>query len=220
MRVLVTGTSRGIGAAVRARLRSRGDEVVGVSRGGSAQDLAVDLATDFDAGWVLDQACERLGSIDGLVHCAGFAHHASLAHVSSAALDAHYRVHARSAILLTRELSARLGGREGAVVFVTSTLAQRGVAGTSAYAAAKGALEAAARALAVELAPRVRVNCIAPGGVDTAMVAERAEELAALHPLGRLATPDEIADGVLFALDARFMTGSILTLDGGLSARG
>ena len=101
--------------------------------------------------------------------------------------------------------------------------ALQGVAGTSVYAATKGAIVALARTLAIDLAPRVRVSCIAPGAVDTEMIrAPRSEEslreLAALHPVGRIGTADEIAEAAEYLLEARFATGTQLVLDGGLTA--
>jgi NAD(P)-dependent dehydrogenase (short-subunit alcohol dehydrogenase family) len=125
-------------------------------------------------------------------------------------------------------------------VNVASTLATNPAEGTAAYAASKAALIAWTRALALELAPhQVRVNAVAPGIIDTDMihvlrgvdpaglppaeqearVAAQLGRLAALHPLGRLGTPDEVAEAVIYLLEAKFVTGTVLVVDGGLTLR-
>jgi 3-oxoacyl-[acyl-carrier protein] reductase len=120
---------------------------------------------------------------------------------------------------------------QGAIVFIASTLVERAAKLTAAYAASKAAVVSAARSLALELAPQVRCNVVAPGLVDTDMIrasrsgqplgeaelAAQLESLRALHPLGRLGRPEEVADAVCFLLRSEWITGSVLTVDGGLS---
>jgi NAD(P)-dependent dehydrogenase (short-subunit alcohol dehydrogenase family) len=120
------------------------------------------------------------------------------------------------------------------MVLVASTLALAPAPLTAAYAASKAALISVARSLAIELGPRgVRVNAVAPGVVDTEMiraprpgedsaaaVAARLERLRRLHLLGRLGSPVDVAEAVLYLLCAPYVTGTILTLDGGLSLGG
>jgi NAD(P)-dependent dehydrogenase (short-subunit alcohol dehydrogenase family) len=134
-------------------------------------------------------------------------------------------------------VAARSGG---AIVNVASTLATNPAEGTAAYAASKAALIAWTKSFALELAPhQVRVNAVAPGIIDTDMIhvlrgaeastlpeAEHASrlaaqlaQLAALHPLGRLGTADEVAEAVIYLLDAKFVTGTVLVVDGGLTLR-
>jgi 3-oxoacyl-[acyl-carrier protein] reductase len=122
----------------------------------------------------------------------------------------------------------------GSIVVLASTLAFRSAPTTSAYAASKAALLSAAKSAALELAPRIRVNALAPGVVDTDMVrvprralganedaapvlAEQLEALRKLHPLGRLGTAEEVAEAALYLLEASWLTGSVLTIDGGLT---
>ena len=123
---------------------------------------------------------------------------------------------------------------------VSSTLSERAAEFTSVYAATKAALNALTRGLALELAPHgIRVNAVLPGGVDTDMlraprlrpgesldeaalalrVESQLEALSALHPLGRLGRPDEVADVVVSLLDREWQTGSLVSIDGGLSLR-
>lgn len=222
-RVLVTGASRGIGRAVADRLAAEGRQVVAMSRRPDAEGplaIACDLSTVEGARAAVPRAIEALGGLDAFVHCAGIADHRALADVDETQIDAHLRVHVRAPLILARDLARHLAGRPGSIVLLASTLALQGVAGTLAYGASKGAVIAMTRTLAVELAPHVRVNCVAPGVVATDMIGARAADLAAIHPLGRVGDPDEIASTIAHVLDAGFMTGSIVTIDGGLTARG
>lgn len=200
--------------------------------------VPADLAVDPD---VVARAVAALGGLDGLVHAAGVAAHAPLEAITGAQLEEAYALHVRAALRLVQGLAAHLASEErpGSIVIVSSTLGLRPAAGTLAYSASKAASIALAKAAALELAPRgVRVNVVAPGVVETEMTralrlapgeplptgAEHArrveaqlEGLRALHPLGRLGTPEEVAEGVAYLLDAAWATGTVLTLDGGLS---
>ncbi len=241
-RVLVTGASRGIGRALAERLIAEGRRVVAVARAPidlGCEVVLADLAADPD---VMSRACAPYGGLDALVHAAGVAPHAPLEAITDAELEAVFDLHVRAALRLTQGLAAHLRseGRTGSIVHVASTLGLRPAAGTIAYSASKAALIALTKAAALELAPDgIRVNALAPGLVDTDMV--RALRLApgepmpsgeeharrldaqlaamrALHPLGRLGTPEEVADAIVYLLDAAWATGSVLTIDGGLTA--
>ncbi len=244
MQIVITGASRGIGRAVAERLILNGRAVTAVAR--DAARLATLNGADV-LRWDLREpagmvrcAWEEFGPFEGLVFAAGVADHQALADVTEAQLTAALDLHVRAPLQLAQDWVARLreDGRTGSAVFLTSTLASRPAPATSVYAASKAALEAFVRTWAQELAPEgIRVNAVAPGVVDTDMVralrsgpppadavaleeAVRAQlaDLASLHPLGRLGTPDEVAATVLHALDAAWMTGSVITLDGGLTA--
>ncbi len=231
---MVTGAGRGLGRAVAERLLADGRRVAAVGRDprpledlvarseGRAVALPADLEVLADVEGLFARARAALGPLDGLVACAGIAEHRPLSAVDAALIDRHHAVNVRAPLLLTRDFAGQLEGPEGAVVLVSSTLGLAGAPHTTAYAASKGALIAACRSMALELAPRVRISCIAPGGIDTDMVRGRgeagAQALAALHPLGRLASADEVAATLVHALDARFVTGSVWVVDGGLTA--
>ncbi len=236
-RVLVTGASRGIGRAVAEQLLTRGRRVAAVARDAASLDsliqksdghaiaIEADLAHASEVERVVARAVDGLGGIDALIACAGIAHHRPLSEIDTAHIDAYHALHVRAPLLLSRDLAEHLRERSasGGIVFVSSTLALRGVPNTSAYAASKGALISLTRALSVELAPRIRVSCVVPGAIDTDMIrGTRSEEdvaaLAALHPLGRLGQPSEIAEAICYLLDARFTTGTVLTVDGGITA--
>lgn len=243
-RVLVTGASRGIGAAVVARLVAEGRKVVAVTRAGTplasgAAVVRADLAVESD---VIERACRVHGGLDGLVHAAGVAAHAPLEAITEAQLEDVFAIHVRAALRLTQGLVAHLreSGRPGSIVHVASTLGLRPAAGTIAYSASKAAMIAMTKAAALELGPaQIRVNAVAPGLVDTDMTrtlrlapgepmptgAEHAQRLEAqleamraLHPLGRLGTAEEVADAIVYLLDAEWATGGVLTIDGGLTA--
>jgi 3-oxoacyl-[acyl-carrier protein] reductase len=247
--VLVTGGTRGIGRAVCSALLAAGRRVVASGRdcaalaeleqrhAGQLLTVAADLAQPGAWSELLAQVAALVGPLDELVLSAGVACHAGIEDVSEAELRAQHELNFVVPFLITQQVGLQMRQRgAGSIVHVASTLGLRPAPRTSAYAASKAALLSATRSFALELAPHVRVNAVAPGVVDTAMVRvlrgpapadpaqqQRALEaqlgqLRALHPLGRLGTPEEIAQGVLFLLDARWVTGSVFTMDGGLTA--
>lgn len=244
---LVTGATRGIGHATVEALLARGRKVIACGRDVSAladlsrahpgrvQTVAVDLSEPGRAEWLVDEALRLAGIVNELVYSAGIVHYASIGKVSEAELRAQLEVNFIAPFLMSQRMGLHMRTRGGgAIVHVASTLGLRPARDTAAYAASKAALIQATRSLALELAPEVRVNAIAPGVVDTDMIrAPRSpvsgdaathssdvdtllQSLAALHPLGRLGTPSEIAEAILFLLDASWITGSTLRIDGGL----
>jgi NAD(P)-dependent dehydrogenase (short-subunit alcohol dehydrogenase family) len=249
-RVLVTGASRGIGAAIARALIAQGVKLAVVGRDRAALErvlgadaghavVVVDLARD-GAEEVVDRAVAALGGLEGFVACAGAVEYQPLGSVSAASLAQQMTVNFSAPFLMAQRAAepiARAGG--GAMLFVASTLGLKPAPLTAAYAASKAALISAARSFALELAPRgIRVNALAPGVVDTDMVRvlrpspttgdsagqslrprtveQQLESLRQLHPLGRLGTPEEIAESALYLLRTPYVTGSILTVDGGL----
>jgi NAD(P)-dependent dehydrogenase (short-subunit alcohol dehydrogenase family) len=235
--VLVTGASRGIGRAVAALLAARGDWVAACGRDtaalgelvaasaredGAGHIVAVpgDVTNEGDRARMLDAAHAALGGLDSLVLGAGVAQHGALGAITAEDLDATLRTNLVAPILLAQRALGRLSNG-GAIVLLGSNLAHRSVAGTLAYAASKAGLEAAARTMALELAPRgIRVNVVAPGAVDTEMLRGRdLSGLAKAHALGRIGRTDEIAEAVLFLLDSPWTTGTTLVVDGGALLR-
>jgi NAD(P)-dependent dehydrogenase (short-subunit alcohol dehydrogenase family) len=235
---IVTGASRGIGAAIARALDRAGARVALVARNAEALDavagrlandpvmLVADLADPAAPGRVVDEARSRLGAIDVLVNNAALAARAPTEELDAALVDRLYAVNVRAPLLLIAALVPSMVARgSGVILSISSGSAVVGTPRRAAYAATKGAIDAATRSLAIELGPAgIRVNSVAPGVVDTEMWARNKaipgviEEIEALTPLHRWATPDDIADVVVFLASdaARFVTGETVCVDGGL----
>ena len=239
---LVSGATRGIGRAIAERLIREGRTVVAVARDAAAlavlaerhpgrvMSLAADLGEAGAAEWVMDEALRVAGRLDELVCAAGIVRYAALGNVSRLDLAAQLEVNLVSPYLMAQRAAVHMRERgAGAIVFVSSTLATRAAPDTSAYAASKAALNAVTQCFALEFAPQVRVNALAPGVIDTDMirvprtavpdVQHTLEKLTELHPLGRLGDVDDVAQAAQYLLDASWVTGTVLTVDGGLSVR-
>ncbi len=234
-RFVITGASSGIGLEVARRAAARGAAVCLVSRrlgtlteaaqqiGPQAWALAADLA-DPEAATTLRGAVEaRWGGVDGLVNNAGIATPGRVEQVDAVTWDRLFAVNARAPFLLVRALLPLFGDR-ASVVNVSSTLAVKPIPGMAAYNASKAALNALTQSLAVELAPRVRVNAIMPAVIDTpihetrGLSREQVEGMGGIHPMGRIGQPEDIAEMVLFLLSDRaaWVTGALIPVDGGM----
>ncbi|CAO4148430.1 3-oxoacyl-ACP reductase [Methylorubrum aminovorans] len=231
---LVVGGAKGIGLAVAERLAAEGASVVLTGRcadevaaaaariGRGARGLVADAARQEDLHRVVETVRETHGRIDALVLNAGISEPATLRDGTPEHFDRHFAVNVRGAVF---GLQAALGamGRGGSVVLVGSIADVMGVSPYGTYAATKAALRSYARTWTAELAPQgIRVNVVAPGPTDTAMMASVPEEgraaLIAPIPLGRMARPEEVAAATLFLLsdEASFVAGAELCVDGGM----
>lgn len=214
-RAVVTGGTRGIGRATVELFRRAGAEALVVSRS-THGDLS-------DPCNVEQAAAAAPGAIDFLVvnHGVWPPDGVALADMPPSQWHSTIAQNLDSYFYVVRHFAPKL--REGgAIVLVASTAGQRGEAFHADYAASKGAIVALTKSLAVELAPRIRVNCVAPGWVDTEMAAKPyaaggRERIEATIPLGRVATADEIAGPILFLCSdlARHVTGEVLNVNGG-----
>ena len=235
---IVTGASRGIGRAVAQELAKRGYRVLVCYRknsdgaadvcrgiraaGGVALPFQMDIADLSDCRRTVSKAMMEFGRIDVLVNNAGIALSRLFTETDEAEYDRVFDVNMKGMFFLTRAAAKEMvaaGG--GSIVNLSSMWGISGASGEVAYSASKAAVIGFTKALAKELAPsHIRVNAVAPGVIDTDMNACYSEDtlrmLAEKTPLGRLGTPEEIASCVCFlAEDATFLTGQVLTADGG-----
>jgi NAD(P)-dependent dehydrogenase (short-subunit alcohol dehydrogenase family) len=227
---VVTGATGGLGRACAHALSRAGARVALIARSREPLEvLAAELGGEAVPCDVTDAAqvhgaFARLDPPAVLVVCAGGNRPEPFLDVTEEALDWSWRVNVRGAFLTTQAAAARMIGRGGAIVFVTSQMGHVGAPLRTVYCAAKHAVEGLAKAMAVELAPHgIRVNAVAPTFVDTPMTrpflaADRAGIVSQI-PLGRLGTPEEVAAAVLFAAQSTLMTGASLLVDGGWTAR-
>ncbi len=233
-RVVVTGATRGIGRATAHAILERGGKVIAIGRNADllqelrgrdeerVRTVAADLGDLERVPLVAEQALAAFGGADGLVNCAGVARYERVGAIQLESLEAQFRLNLMAPLLLSQIVAEHLRGRGGAIVNVSSTLSERVAPGTAAYAATKAALNTVTKAMALELASAgVRVNAVLPGAVDTDMLrvrpAAQLEALRSRHPIGRLGRPEDVATVIVGLLDHPWQTGSLVTVDGGLS---
>jgi NAD(P)-dependent dehydrogenase (short-subunit alcohol dehydrogenase family) len=244
---LVTGGAAGIGAGIAERFAEAGASVAILDVNGKAARahasrlgdkgpaLAIegDVASEDAARRAVEQTVAHFGALDVLVNNAGIEVSGPIASLNSEAWDRQLAVNLKGAFLLCKHAIPRMQGRGGAIINISSVRAFVSYPGGAAYDSSKAALIAFTRALALDHGKDgIRVNAICPGYVDTPMteewlktVPDRNEtmrQVLAVHPLGRIGTPRDIAEVALFlASDAAgFITGTALVVDGGMSAAG
>lgn len=239
---LITGGSKGIGAAavklfVRAgarvvfnylRAKDDADQIAQACGRDLCHPVQADLNGTSTAESLVRSAVERFGALDSLVVNHGIwpPHDAGIDTMTDEQWRNTLAVNLDSAFALTKHAVAQMKrqGHGGSVVMISSTAGQRGEANHCDYAATKGALISMTKGLSTELAPfGIRVNCVAPGWVDTPMTAgtladaQRQQQIHSTIPLRRVGTPDEIAAPILFLCTqyAAFITGEVLNVNGG-----
>ena len=234
----VTGSSRGIGRAVARQLAREGyavavhylqarDQALSLirelrSQGCEAALVQADVADREAVTAAVRQAEEALGApVSLLVNNAGIAEQHLFQDVSPRFWRRIFAVNVDGAYhTIQAVLPAMLHEKEGCIVNISSIWGQRGASCEAAYSATKAALIGLTRSLAMELAPSgIRVNCVAPGVINTDMVQvlgpETLRQLAEETPLGRLGQPEDVAEAVAFLARSSFLTGQVLTADGG-----
>lgn len=231
---LVTGGANGIGRAVSRHLLAQGWRVGVVDLPGSglrrafaasARNIVLlegDVRDETTAGHAVTALRERFGQLDGLVANAGVMVRKPLRRLSLEEWRRVIDTNLTAAFLFARAAARELSKARGAIVTIASTRAQMSEPDTEAYSASKGGLIALSHALAVSLGPRVRVNCVSPGWIETKNYAALRRVDHAQHPAGRVGTPRDIAEIVAFLLDGRrsgFVTGTNVTIDGGMTRK-
>jgi 2-keto-3-deoxy-L-fuconate dehydrogenase len=235
---VVTGAASGIGAAIAARFAAEGARVVGgdideqalrASAGDSITCVAVDVADEDSVANLIHEA-ERLAPVDVLVNVAGIGSTTTAPDTPVDLWDRVFAVNARGTFLCCKHaIPAMASRRRGSIVNIASVAALVGFRNRAAYCASKGAVLALTRALALDhVADGIRVNCVCPGTIDSPWVrrlvqdaGESLDDLRARQPMGRLGTPEEVAEAALYLAEdgAGFVTGSTLTIDGGITAQ-
>jgi pteridine reductase len=235
---LVTGAGVRVGKAIALALSDAGADLAIHFResAGPATELAAeirstgrkattvrgDLASPEDCRTVVRDSIAALGGLDLLVHSAANFHRVPLADTDETIWDSAMNVNARAAFLLAREAAPTLRQRRGRVVLMADRMARHPQRNYLAHSVSKAAVEGLVRALAVELAPEVLVNGIAPGAVlvPEGTTPEQAQRWAKATPLGRIGDPEDVAKTVLFlCAGPDYVTGQILDVDGGQGLR-
>jgi 3-oxoacyl-[acyl-carrier protein] reductase len=241
MSVLVTGGGSGIGEGIARHLCELGARVtisgrradridaVAASIGERCRAVAGDVTVGAHRDAMVEAAVSHGGGLDVLVNNAGNMYRGPLTELSEDALLAVFHSNVVAAMMLTQAAVEHLRVSKGAVIFMGSVHSQRAFPGASPYAATKGAIETLTGVLAAELGPAgIRVSCVRPGAVfteinqragllDDETALARLESLAPAHALGRIGTVTEVAEAVEYLARAEWTTGSVLTVDGGLS---
>jgi 3-oxoacyl-[acyl-carrier protein] reductase len=244
--IFVVGGSRGIGAA-SARLLGQLGAKVSLSyaaradvadqlaseieeAGGQAKAYQVSVESDGSIDQAVSHAVSQFGPLHGMVISAGVFEPSRLEVMSTEFWDWMMAVNVRGTFLSVKAAARemRASGLGGSIVIYTSTAGQRGSAEYSAYATSKGAQILFMRSMALELASsQIRVNCVAPAWTETDMAAPSLdaigrEKVSAMFPLGRIGQPEDVAKATTFLLSdlASFVTGTTVTVDGGMDMRG
>lgn len=244
-RVLVTGGTRGIGNAVVNAFNKAGAQVAINGRTADSVEKTISKISDNellfaapgDVGTVVgcenavNSAIELLGGLDILVNSAGVGVDVPMEESDESLWDTTLNVNLKGTFFCCRAALGALRESKGNIINIASDAGLMGNPNSSIYCASKGGVVNMTRAIALELAPEVRVNCVCPGYVDTDMVRrdwiDKGDDPMSLEkmlcdyaPMKRMATPDEIASSVLYlaSVESEFITGSALQIDGGSTA--
>jgi NAD(P)-dependent dehydrogenase (short-subunit alcohol dehydrogenase family) len=224
---IVTGGTRGIGRAIVHALKGAGHIVVVVARTKADGELHIqaDLSQSSERGGIIKSVVDQFGGVDILVNNAGAQGHDLFTEYRKATWDYQIELMLTAPFDLSQQAARHMlthGG--GHIINILSTSAFQGARNISAYVAAKHGLLGLTRAMAIELAPTVRVNAVAPGLTDTDMVREyitpeRRTLLESITPAGRFGKPEEVADAVLYLIRSSYVYGQTITVDGGWSVK-
>jgi NAD(P)-dependent dehydrogenase (short-subunit alcohol dehydrogenase family) len=231
---LVTGAGHGIGRAIARTLLETGWRLgavdlpgKGLARAFAAHPRSVaviegDVAHEPTASRAVGAVMEKFGRLDAVISNAGISRNKPIAKLTLEEWRRVVDVNLTAAFLLARAAEKPLRRAKGAIVLIASTRALMSEANTEAYSASKGGLVALAHALAMSLAPEVRVNCVSPGWIMTGDYASLKRRDHVQHPAGRVGKPADIAEIVTFLIDpqrAGFITGANVVVDGGMTRK-
>ena len=235
--VLITGSARGIGLAIAHKLASVGANVIlnglsGISddilagfAGYSGKVVAVigDVSKSADAQRIVEEAVAALGSVDVFVNNAGITRDKLMLKMTEEDIEQVLKVNLTGTFNMTQSvLKPMTKARQGAIINLSSVVGLAGNIGQANYAASKAGLIGFSKSVAREVAARnIRVNCIAPGFIASDMtdvLPEKIKEASlALIPMKRFGTPEEVADVALFLAGQEYLTGQVITIDGGFT---
>lgn len=237
---VVTGASKGIGAAIAKQLAAEGaavvvnytssktdaDKVVGeiTSHGGKAVAVQADIAKKVDIEKLFAETMESFGRLDIVVNNAGIYQGQPVGQITEENFHRHFNLNVLGVILTVQESLKHFGPEGGSIVNISSVVSTMSPAGMAVYNATKSAVDGLTRTFAKELGPRkIRVNSINPGmtdteGVRSAGIEGQFEAITAITPLGRIGLPDDIAPAVVFLAspESGWVTGEALRVSGGL----
>ena len=239
---LVTGGTRGIGAAAAIALAKDGADVAIVGRtedddarqtraaiqglGRRCEIILADCAKPADCTRCVEETVKRLGGVDVLIHSAGGAVNGGLLELTPEAWQGAFDVHVHAIFHLCRAAIPHMKPRkEGAIILISSTAGKLATPSNIAYQAVKGAIPHITRGLAREFAPdNIRINCVAPGVIRTRFHDKMSAEQKKLNleqriPLKREGTSEQVADAILMLVKNDYITGDTMTIDGGLTMR-
>jgi NAD(P)-dependent dehydrogenase (short-subunit alcohol dehydrogenase family) len=228
---IVTGAARGIGAGIARHLARRGWQVACADTDGDAVGalaaeiggaaIQCDVGSEPDVERLVAVARARLGRLDAIVSNAAISGFEPLKSTSLESWNRVLATNLTATFLLAKAAAADLTRTRGAIVTIASTRAHMSEPGTLAYSASKGGVVALTHALAMTLAPDVRVNCVSPGWIDTGKHGELKPSEHAQHPVGRVGRPEDVAAAVAYLLseEAGFVTGAELIVDGGMTRK-
>ncbi len=218
--VVVTGAASGLGLAIAKAAEAEGARIIAIDR--VAAPFADSRICDIADEELVKTALSGLPRIDAVANSAGIARRARVDEADMADFDAVMAVNVRGTFLISKYALPHMRAHGGAIVHLSSGVATTGTRNRAAYTASKGAVLSLTLNMALDYAAdKVRVNCICPGFVNTPLLAslppEKKARLAALHPLGRMGEPEEVAHMALFLMSdqAQWITGQAIAVDGG-----
>ena len=240
MSIIITGGCSGLGFGMAKRFSTQGAKVTICGRredkvkdakkslGDNVSAIVADITKNSDRKRLIQAGLDHGGKINALINNAGNMYRGSIDNLDQNELLNIFNTNVVSGMMLLGESKKYLAKTKGVNIFIGSVHNRRAFPGASPYAATKGALETLTKVLAVELGnEKIRVNCVVPGGVYTEInqragifdddtAKKRLEKMASIHALGRIGTPEEIAEAVEYLICSEWTTGAILDVDGGL----